>query len=112
MAAISWKYYIVFCCVIFVELWLIYFLFPETKGMYFIVLSCPLPNLHHHLQLQLHLFLFLFRSSPLPGLSLHYPQYIHTTSSTEQATQQLTTNPAQAAPSKKSQRYSTTTCPL
>jgi len=43
MAAISWKYYIVFCCVIFVELWLIYFLFPETKGM-----SLHLPFLRFH----------------------------------------------------------------
>lgn len=32
MEAIGWKYYIVYCCVIFVELWIIYFLFPETRG--------------------------------------------------------------------------------
>lgn len=32
MEAISWKYYIVYCCVIFVELFIVYFLFPETRG--------------------------------------------------------------------------------
>jgi MFS family permease len=32
MAAISWKYYIVFCCLLAVLFVLIYFIFPETKG--------------------------------------------------------------------------------
>lgn len=32
MAAITWKYYIVYCCVIAVEIVLVYFWFPETKG--------------------------------------------------------------------------------
>ncbi|KAJ5664697.1 hypothetical protein N7462_011510 [Penicillium macrosclerotiorum] len=32
MDAISWKYYIVYCCVIAVEIVLVYFGFPETKG--------------------------------------------------------------------------------
>jgi MFS family permease len=32
MDAISWKYYIVYCCVIAVEIALVYFGFPETKG--------------------------------------------------------------------------------
>ncbi|KAJ5747658.1 uncharacterized protein N7511_009354 [Penicillium nucicola] len=32
MDAISWKYYIVYCCVIAVEIGLVYFGFPETKG--------------------------------------------------------------------------------
>ncbi|KAK2013517.1 lactose permease [Colletotrichum eremochloae] len=32
MKAISWKYYIVFCCVLGVLFGLIWFLFPETKG--------------------------------------------------------------------------------
>jgi sugar porter (SP) family MFS transporter len=30
--AITWKYYIVYCCVLAVELALVYFFFPETKG--------------------------------------------------------------------------------
>lgn len=32
MDAISWRYYIVYCCVIAVEIALVYFGFPETKG--------------------------------------------------------------------------------
>ncbi|EXJ77956.1 hypothetical protein A1O3_09115 [Capronia epimyces CBS 606.96] len=32
MAAISWKYYIVFCCLLAVLFLIIYFYFPETKG--------------------------------------------------------------------------------
>ncbi|KAI5456700.1 general substrate transporter [Mariannaea sp. PMI_226] len=32
MAAITWKYYIVYCCIIAVEIVLVYFFFPETKG--------------------------------------------------------------------------------
>ncbi|KAJ5633365.1 hypothetical protein N7490_009704 [Penicillium lividum] len=32
MDAISWKYYIVYCCVIAAEFVLVYFCFPETKG--------------------------------------------------------------------------------
>ncbi|CAL5873688.1 uncharacterized protein PFLUO_LOCUS7970 [Penicillium psychrofluorescens] len=32
MDAISWRYYIVWCCVIGVHLTIIYFFFPETKG--------------------------------------------------------------------------------
>ncbi|KAL1864986.1 hypothetical protein VTK73DRAFT_5536 [Phialemonium thermophilum] len=32
MTAITWKYYIVYCCVIAVEIVLVYFWFPETKG--------------------------------------------------------------------------------
>ena len=32
MDAISWKYYIVFCCVDFVEVITVYFMFPETSG--------------------------------------------------------------------------------
>lgn len=32
MAAIGWKYYIVFCCILAVLFVMIYFLFPETKG--------------------------------------------------------------------------------
>lgn len=32
LKAIGWKYYIVFCCLLFVLMFLIYFLFPETKG--------------------------------------------------------------------------------
>lgn len=32
MTAIGWKYYIVFCCILGVLFWVIYFLFPETKG--------------------------------------------------------------------------------
>lgn len=32
MTAITWKYYIVYCCVIAVEIILVYFWFPETKG--------------------------------------------------------------------------------
>jgi sugar porter (SP) family MFS transporter len=32
MDAISWKYYIVYCCVIAVEIVLVFFGFPETKG--------------------------------------------------------------------------------
>lgn len=32
MEAISWKYYIVYCCVLAVEIVLVYFFFPETKG--------------------------------------------------------------------------------
>ncbi|VUC32423.1 unnamed protein product [Clonostachys rosea] len=32
LRALAWKYYIVFCCLLFVLIFLIYFLFPETKG--------------------------------------------------------------------------------
>lgn len=32
MAAIDWKYYIVYCCIIAVELVVAYFTYPETKG--------------------------------------------------------------------------------
>lgn len=32
MEAISWRYYIVYICVIAVEIVLVYFFFPETKG--------------------------------------------------------------------------------
>jgi len=32
MEAISWKYYIVYCCIIAVEIAVVYFGFPETKG--------------------------------------------------------------------------------
>ena len=32
MEAISWKYYIVYCCIIAVEIVLVFFFFPETKG--------------------------------------------------------------------------------
>ncbi|KAJ5787300.1 hypothetical protein N7457_002290 [Penicillium paradoxum] len=32
MDAISWKYYIVYCCIIAVEIVIVYFGFPETKG--------------------------------------------------------------------------------
>lgn len=32
MDAISWKYYIVYCCIIAAEIGLVYFGFPETKG--------------------------------------------------------------------------------
>lgn len=32
MKAISWKYYIVFCCILGVLFFIIWFLFPETKG--------------------------------------------------------------------------------
>lgn len=32
MSAISWKYYIVYCCIIAVELVVVYFYFPETSG--------------------------------------------------------------------------------
>lgn len=32
MEAITWKYYIVYCCIIAVEIVLVYFVFPETKG--------------------------------------------------------------------------------
>jgi sugar porter (SP) family MFS transporter len=32
MDAIEWKYYIVYCCVIAVEIPVVYFFFPETKG--------------------------------------------------------------------------------
>ena len=32
MAAIAWRYYIVFCCILAVLLVIIWFLFPETKG--------------------------------------------------------------------------------
>lgn len=32
MDSISWKYYIVYCCVIAIEIVLVYFGFPETKG--------------------------------------------------------------------------------
>jgi H+/Cl- antiporter ClcA len=32
MDAIAWKYYIVWCVVIFVHFTVIYFFFPETKG--------------------------------------------------------------------------------
>jgi sugar porter (SP) family MFS transporter len=33
MGAIGWKYYIVFCCVITCEFIVVYFFFPETKGL-------------------------------------------------------------------------------
>ncbi|KAG2188704.1 hypothetical protein INT44_003843 [Umbelopsis vinacea] len=33
MDAIGWKYYIVYCCVIAVEIVVVYFYFPETKGL-------------------------------------------------------------------------------
>jgi hypothetical protein len=33
MDAISWRYYIVFCCLLAVEFTVIYFTFPETFGM-------------------------------------------------------------------------------
>lgn len=32
MERITWKYYIVYCCVIAVEIVIVYFFFPETKG--------------------------------------------------------------------------------
>lgn len=32
MDAIAWKYYIVFCCILFVELLIVIFTFPETSG--------------------------------------------------------------------------------
>ena len=32
IVAIEWKYYIIYCCVLAVELALVYFWFPETKG--------------------------------------------------------------------------------
>ncbi|KAK9452798.1 general substrate transporter [Dipodascopsis uninucleata] len=32
MDAIEWKYYIVYCCVIFMEFLAVFFFFPETKG--------------------------------------------------------------------------------
>ncbi|KAL2825776.1 sugar transporter [Aspergillus cavernicola] len=32
MDAIAWRYYIVFCCLLFLLFFVIYFLFPETKG--------------------------------------------------------------------------------
>lgn len=32
MSHLGWKYYIVFCCILFVLFFVIYFLFPETKG--------------------------------------------------------------------------------
>ncbi|KAM9903877.1 hypothetical protein OXX69_007788 [Metschnikowia pulcherrima] len=32
MDAISWKYYIVYCCILFVELVIVFFTFPETSG--------------------------------------------------------------------------------
>lgn len=32
MEAISWKYYIVYICVLAVEVILVFFFFPETKG--------------------------------------------------------------------------------
>lgn len=32
LRSISWRYYIVFCCLLFVFLFVVYFLFPETKG--------------------------------------------------------------------------------
>lgn len=32
MQAIEWKYYIVYCCVILVEVVVVYFVFPETSG--------------------------------------------------------------------------------
>ncbi|CAI4214114.1 unnamed protein product [Parascedosporium putredinis] len=32
MSKLGWKYYIVFCCILFVLFFVIYFLFPETKG--------------------------------------------------------------------------------
>lgn len=32
MKALAWKYYIVFCCILGCLLFIIYFLFPETKG--------------------------------------------------------------------------------
>jgi sugar porter (SP) family MFS transporter len=33
MDAIGWKYYIVYCCVIAVQIIVVYFYFPETKGL-------------------------------------------------------------------------------
>lgn len=32
MASIGWKFYLVLICPSFVYIWIIYFLFPETKG--------------------------------------------------------------------------------
>lgn len=32
MSAISWRYYIVYCCILAVELIVVYFFFPETSG--------------------------------------------------------------------------------
>lgn len=32
MSAISWRYYIVYCCILAVELVIVYFTFPETSG--------------------------------------------------------------------------------
>ncbi|OBA19187.1 MFS general substrate transporter [Metschnikowia bicuspidata var. bicuspidata NRRL YB-4993] len=32
MDAIEWKYYIVYCCILFVELVVVFFTFPETSG--------------------------------------------------------------------------------
>lgn len=32
MEAISWRYYIVYCCILVAEVTLVYFFFPETKG--------------------------------------------------------------------------------
>lgn len=33
MKAIEWKYYIVYCCILAVEVLLVWFFFPETKGL-------------------------------------------------------------------------------
>lgn len=33
MDAIEWKYYIVWCCMLFVHLLVVYFIFPETSGL-------------------------------------------------------------------------------
>ena len=33
MKAISWKYYILYCCILAVEFVVIFFFFPETKGL-------------------------------------------------------------------------------
>jgi MFS family permease len=33
LTAIGWKYYIVFCCVLTVEFIVVYFFFPETRGL-------------------------------------------------------------------------------
>lgn len=32
LRALNWKYYIVFCCLLFVLIFVVIFLFPETKG--------------------------------------------------------------------------------
>lgn len=33
LRSISWRYYIVYCIVLFAELFIYYFLFPETRGL-------------------------------------------------------------------------------